>query len=73
MRNGDALGMQAPGMNMAGDISSIQYSILLTHEAAATARLFSSKGIHAGGVSHFQYRGNRGYRAKLSLGKEDSR
>ena len=24
-------------------------------------------------VSHFQYRGNRGYRAKLSLGKEDSR
>ena len=24
-----------------------------------------------GRVSHFQYRGNRGYRAKLSLGEEE--
>jgi hypothetical protein len=60
MRNGDALGMQAPDINIASVISSIQYSILLTYEAAVTARPFTSKGIHAGCVSHFQYRGNRG-------------
>ena len=58
---------------MASDNGIVQYSILLTYEAVAPARPFYSEGIHPGGVSHFQYRGNRGYRAKLSLGKEDSR
>jgi hypothetical protein len=60
MQNGYGLGRQAPEIYVADYTCINKYSICLTHEAAEAAWLFAFKMIHAGGVSHFQYRGNRG-------------